>query len=358
ARVKRILDTRAAVGAVRPEDLGGTITVDPAMKAVLETVRIIAGTESRVLLSGETGTGKQVIARLIHSLSSRRDEPFVDVNCAAIPDTLLESELFGHEKGAFTSAEAQRIGRFEEAGRGTLFLDEIGEMSYAVQSKLLKVLQDGRFSRVGGSKTLTSQARIIAATNRDLEKEVALGRFRNDLFFRLHVMSVSLPPLRKRQGDIPLLAEHFLKRFSSPGQPARSFAPETLQTLQRYTWPGNVRELENTIERIALLHRSPIIGIDGLSERIAQAAGSFAPVAVAEAVVPASQMPYRQAKTRFEREYFESILGAANGNMAEAARRAGIDRGQFFRMLRRLKVSPERATSPNDELLNESIAHA
>jgi DNA-binding NtrC family response regulator len=357
ARVKRILDTRATIGAVRPEDLGGTITVDPAMKAVLETVRIIAGTESRVLLSGETGTGKQVIARLIHSLSSRRDEPFVDVNCAAIPDTLLESELFGHEKGAFTSADAQRIGRFEEAGRGTLFLDEIGEMSYAVQSKLLKVLQDGRFSRVGGSKTLTCQARIIAATNRDLESEVALGRFRNDLFFRLHVMSVSLPPLRKRQGDIPLLAEHFLKRFSTPAQPARAFAPETLQALQRYNWPGNVRELENTIERIALLHRAPIIGIDGLSERIAHAAGTFAPVAVAEQVIPSSQMPYHQAKSRFEKEYFAAILTSANGNMAEAARRAGIDRAQFFRMVKRMKIATPAPQPPPDDY-SAMIAHA
>ncbi|CAN5517628.1 sigma-54 dependent transcriptional regulator [soil metagenome] len=359
ARVKRILDTRAASGAVRPEDLGGTITVDPAMKAVLETVRIIATTESRVLLSGETGTGKQVIARLIHSLSTHRDEPFVDVNCAAIPDTLLESELFGHEKGAFTSADAQRIGRFEEAGRGTLFLDEIGEMSYAVQSKLLKVLQDGRFSRVGGAKTLTCQARIIAATNRDLEREVALGRFRSDLFFRLHVMSVSLPPLRKRQGDIPILAEHFLKRFSSPGEPPRSFAPETLQTLQRYNWPGNVRELENTIERIALLHRSPIIGMDALSERIVQTAGAFSPVPMAQPVIPASQMPYRQAKSRFEKDYFASILSAAGGNMAEASRRAGIDRAQFFRMVRRLKITPKQPTMTiGDDILPEPIPHA
>jgi DNA-binding NtrC family response regulator len=228
-------------------------------------------------------------------------------------------------------------------------------MSYAVQSKLLKVLQDGRFSRVGGSKTLQCQARIIAATNRDLEREVALGRFRSDLFFRLHVMAVALPPLRNRRGDIAILAEHFLKRFSKPDQPPRSFAPATLQALQAYSWPGNVRELENTIERIALLHRSPVIGLDGLPERIAQQAPAthlISPLAASQAqtaVTPAQvsspvHVPYRQAKAQFERTYFESLLAACQGNMAEASRRAGIDRGQFFRMLRRMKLRPADAS--------------
>jgi DNA-binding NtrC family response regulator len=227
-------------------------------------------------------------------------------------------------------------------------------MSYAVQSKLLKVLQDGRFSRVGSSRTLTCQARILAATNRDLEQEVAQGRFRSDLFFRLHVMSVYLPPLRKRQGDIPLLAEHFLKRFSQPGQPPRTFAPETLLALQRYSWPGNVRELENTIERIALLHRAPIIGIEALPERIAQSAGPITPAATSP-IAPPSQLPYRQAKSRFEREYFDSILKGSNGNMAEAARRAGLDRGQFFRMLKRLRLTAQRAPVIETD---EPLAHA
>jgi DNA-binding NtrC family response regulator len=348
ARVRRILGSeKGALPRTLPEDVGGVITADPQMKAVIETVRIIAGTESRVLITGETGTGKQVIARLIHNSSSRKDEPFVDVNCAAIPDTLLESELFGHEKGAFTGADAQRIGRFEEAGRGTLFLDEIGEMNYAVQSKLLKVLQDGRFSRVGASRTLQCQARIIAATNRELDKEVALGRFRSDLYYRLHVMTVALPPLRKRQGDIPLLAEHLLRKFSVRGERPHRFSSEVLTALQRYTWPGNVRELENTIERIALLYRStPVIGLESLPERIVQQS-------VGMTVAPAVSYtgPYREARKRFERDYFQSMLSQAQGNMAEAARRAGIDRSQFFRIVKRLGIATTPGKSSDEPLM-------
>ena len=254
--------------------LAELVSQDPAMKEVFEAVRKIALTDSRVLIQGETGTGKQLVSRAIHAFSERSPHPLVELNCAAIPDTLLESELFGHEKGAFTGASSRWLGRFEEAGRGTLFLDEIGEMGYAVQSKLLQVLQDGMFIRVGGKGAQRSEARIIAATNRDLQKDVEEGRFRADLFYRLNVITIFIPPLVERPGDIPLLANLFLKRFISADRPARRFTDEALEALKHYRWPGNVRELENVVERIAVLHPSERVGVEALPERIRQAAQS------------------------------------------------------------------------------------
>jgi DNA-binding NtrC family response regulator len=209
------------------------LSEDPAMKAIFDMVEAVARSDSRVLILGETGTGKQLIAQAIHDSSARRNEAFVEVNCAAIPENLLESELFGHERGAFTGATERRTGRFEEAGDGTLFLDEIGEMSFTVQSKLLRVLQGGKFNRVGGSATLQSRARVIAATNRDLQKDVEAGKFRADLFYRLHVITLTLPPLRRRIADVPLLAGHFLRRFRGGGRDVpREFSPEALRQLQ------------------------------------------------------------------------------------------------------------------------------
>jgi DNA-binding NtrC family response regulator len=276
ARVKRILEPPGAATNTgqKPHDL---ITTDPAMLSILETVEAVAPTKSRVLITGETGTGKQLIARAIHNYSPRRKKPFVDLNCAAIPDSLLESELFGHERGAFTGADRQRIGRFEEAGAGTVFLDEIGEMSFNVQSKLLKVLQDGIFNRVGGQQALLSEARVIAATNRNLETEAAEGRFRADLFYRLQVVTIHIPPLRKRPGDIPALADHFLSQFSADF-PGRRFSPAAHEALTRYNWPGNVRELENLVERIAVLHKSDVIDLDALPDRMVQRASGLSPL--------------------------------------------------------------------------------
>ena len=331
ARVKRIVEPQ---GSTLSPDANEFITKDPAMLSVMELVHTVAATNSRVLINGETGTGKQLIARAIHLASPRAGQPFVDLNCAAIPDTLLESELFGHERGSFTGADQRRIGRFEEAARGTLFLDEIGEMGYGVQAKLLKVLQDGSFNRVGGQKLLTSEARVIAATNRDLEKEAAEGRFRTDLYYRLHVVTITIPPLRKRPGDIPLLAEHFLGRFGN-GTNNRRFAPETLSALQRYPWPGNVRELGNLIERIAVLNPEPVIGLDALPERIVQQSLGFA------TQTATYTGRYSDAKDRFERDYVTSLLARHHGNMAAAARQAGIDRSQFFRMVQRLELDPK-----------------
>ncbi len=351
ARVRRIVQPAPAGPRPTPAvPFPGLVTTDPAMRTVLETVGVIAATDSRILITGETGTGKQVVARAIHTASPRRDEPFVDVNCAAIPDTLLESELFGHERGAFTGADARRIGRFEEAGRGTLFLDEIGEMNYAVQSKLLKVLQDGQFNRVGGQAALRSGARVIAATNRDLELEVAQGRFRSDLYYRLQVITLLLPPLRHRPGDVPILVEHFLQRFRRPPAPGAAapgpirFAPEAMQALMRYGWPGNVRELENMIERIAVLHRSgEPVGLDALPPRLlAQTSGPPSTLTSASPVTgqPRPMGSFRQAKGEFEREYVRAALAYAGGNMAEAARVAAMDRSQFFRMAKRHGATP------------------
>ena len=338
ARVKRILHTAAQPAAVSKQ-VGELVSQDPAMQSVLELVKTVANSSSRVLILGETGTGKQLIAKAIHHESPRRNEPFVDINCAAIPDTLLESELFGHEKGAFTGADRRRIGRFEEAGDGTIFLDEIGEMSYGTQSKLLKVLQDGKFSRVGGEEQLQCRARVITATNRDLEREAAEGRFRMDLFYRLHVVTIALPALRKRQGDVPLLANHFLKQFSTGGA-ERQFSPEALTVLQRYSWPGNVRELENLVERVAVLSRGPIIGVDALPERVVQQSMGSAASAIK------FSGPYGTAKEQFEREYVRSVLAQAMGNMAAAARMADMDRSQFFRMVKRLGMDPKHALMP------------
>jgi DNA-binding NtrC family response regulator len=312
------------------------LSEDPAMKAIFDMVEAVARSDSRVLILGETGTGKQLIAQAIHDSSARRAEPFVEVNCAAIPENLLESELFGHERGAFTGATERRTGRFEEARDGTLFLDEIGEMSFTVQSKLLRVLQGGKFNRVGGSATLQSRARVIAATNRDLQKEVEAGKFRADLFYRLHVITLTLPPLRRRVADVPLLAEHFLRRFRGSRDVPRSFSPEALQQLQRYSWPGNVRELEHLVERFAVLHDRPAIELSDLPEKIGRGATPASPSAP-DALL---QGDYATARAAFERAYLRETLKQARGNMAEAARRAGLDRSHYFRLVRRSGLEP------------------
>ena len=330
--------------AAAPE-AGGMVSEDPAMKAIFDMVGAVARSDSRVLILGETGIGKQLIAQAIHERSPRCREPFVEVNCAAIPENLLESELFGHERGAFTGATDRRTGRFEEAGRGTLFLDEIGEMSFTVQSKLLRVLQGGKFSRVGGSATLQSHARVIAATNRDLQQEAEAGRFRADLFYRLHVITLTPPPLRRRAGDVPLLAEHFLKKFRGPRATPLGFTPDALQRLQRYGWPGNVRELEHLVERFAVLHDRPDIAAADLPEKILRETGG-----AASAVIAAPETMLRgtlaEARAAFERAYVVETLRQARGNMAAAARQAGLDRSHYFRLVRRHGIEPKQYGSP------------
>ena len=248
--------------------LGGS----QALERVLKQARSAAATSATVLLCGENGTGKEMLARAIHQESPRASGPFVAVSCAALPETLIESELFGHERGAFTSAIQSRKGRFELANTGTLFLDEVGELSAAVQVKLLRVLQEREFERVGGTKTLTVDIRLIAASNRDLENEVKEGRFRQDLFFRLNVVPLSLPPLRERPEDIPLLAAHFATKLAEKhGQPTPELAPELIEVLQEYEWPGNVRELENLVERLVVLSNGPTLGMEFVPEKMLRA---------------------------------------------------------------------------------------
>ncbi len=333
ARITRILDEqRKFRDSSEPYRLGPLITQDANLKAIFDMVGLIAASNSRVLILGETGTGKQFFARAIHERSARAALPFVEVNCAAIPDSLLESELFGHEKGAFTGATERRLGRFEQAANGTIFLDEIGEVSAAVQAKLLRVLQDGGFERVGSGRTLTSNARVVTATNRDLAKEADAGRFRPDLFYRLNVVSLTLPPLRERAGDVPLLANHFARRFVIPGKPPIHFSDAALRVLEGYTWPGNVRELEHFVERLAVLNPGAEIGVRHLPEKVVQAK-TWRPMASSRAAT------YKEARIQFERQYVESLLAQSGGNMAEAARKAGLDRSQFFRMVRKHKLN-------------------
>jgi formate hydrogenlyase transcriptional activator len=235
----------------------------PALRKVLKLAQTVAPTDSTVLIYGETGTGKELIARVIHDLSPRRAKPFVKLNCAAIPTGLLESELFGHEKGAFTGAIAQRIGRFEVADSGTIFLDEIGEVPLELQSKLLRVLQEREFERLGSSRTLRADARLIAATNRDLELMVNELKFRSDLFFRLNVFPIQVPPLRERQEDIPLLVRHFTQQFSRRMNRVIDTIPSAaMDALCRYRWPGNIRELQNVIERTVIISPGPAFNLD------------------------------------------------------------------------------------------------
>jgi transcriptional regulator with GAF, ATPase, and Fis domain len=230
------------------------VGASPALRGVLRQTDQVAGTDSTVLITGETGTGKERVARAIHEASSRRDRVLVKVNCAALPAGLIESELFGHEKGAFTGAIARRIGRFELADGGTIFLDEVGDLPLELQAKLLHVLQEGEFERVGGTRTLRIDVRVIAATNRDIEKAVAEERFRADLYYRLKVFPIHVPPLRDRQEDIPLLVKYFARRYGAKlGRRIETVSPETMAALARYPWPGNVRELENVIERAVII---------------------------------------------------------------------------------------------------------
>ncbi len=267
-RLLREVSTLRAERAARwaPENIVGT---SPALRAAVELARRVAPTRSTVLVTGETGTGKELVAGLIHHLSPRADGPFVKVNCAALPETLLESELFGHERGAFTGAERTRIGRFEQASGGTLFLDEVGDLAPATQAKLLRVLQDQQFHRVGGTRVIRTDVRIVAATNQDLASAIRTGRFRQDLYFRLNVIGIHLPPLRERAADTEALARHFLEQFASElTRPCRSFSAAAWQRIRLHPWPGNVRELRNVIERAVLLAEGEQVEVDdvGLAE--------------------------------------------------------------------------------------------
>jgi DNA-binding NtrC family response regulator len=303
----------------------GIIARSPLMQAVIRDASMVAASETRVLITGESGTGKDVIASLIHSSSSRSAGPFVKVNCAAIPENLLESEFFGHEKGAFAGALQQRIGRFEEAKGGTIFLDEIGELPPAIQPKLLQVIHDGVFCRVGSSRTIRAEARVLAATSRDLEAEIAAGKLREDLFYRLNVIELHIPALRERPEDIMPLAGHFMEQFS---RRKSRFSSAAAECLNRYRWPGNVRELSNAMERTALLSKSEIILPEHLPGRIQSGAGA-----------PAGEPRAETRLDEIEREAILKALRKNNYNRTETARELAISRRALIYKLQRMRSS-------------------
>ncbi len=311
----------------------------PAMQAILEHTDVVAPTNASVLITGENGTGKELLAREIHSRSRRRQGPFAAVNCAAIPETLIESELFGYERGAFTGAESRKKGKFDLAHRGTLFLDEVGDMNMATQSKILRVLEDKIFQRVGGNRDIVVDVRIIAATNRDLEKMIASGDFREDLFFRLNVFPFHLPPLRERREDIPVLLERFLEEFSRLySKKGLSFSPEAVEILSAYAWPGNARELRNVVERLAILAKGQSIGSDLIPVSIRENSRAHAPVSELTDL-----HDYRQAKEGFEREFLRSWLERNDWNVTRTSEQIGLERSNLHRKIKQLGLSnPEK----------------
>lgn len=302
---------------------------DPKMKFVFRLIQDTAPTEANVLILGESGTGKELVARSIHNRSNRSDKPFIVINCAAYPDTLLESELFGHEKGAFTGALRQRIGRFEEADGGTIFLDEIGDITPQAQVKLLRVIQTQTFERLGGQKTIRINVRVVAATNRDLEQLIQQGRFREDLYYRLNVIPISIPPLRDRRNDIPILAKHFLGIFAAEqDKEVRSISHDAMQRLLEYQWPGNVRELENAIEHAVVVCKGNEIEARDLPSSVSH-------------IVYRSVQRERSATMRdAERMLLEQTLMECAWNKKEAARRLGIGRATIYAKIRRYKIMP------------------
>ncbi len=327
-RVNRVLIERlgASAGFVPGES--------PAMRELLDTAGRAAKSNTTVLLNGESGSGKQVIAEYLHRQSGRALGPFVYVNCVALSDELIESSLFGHEKGAFTGALARKEGRLEAAAGGTAFLDEVGDITPRLQTKLLHFLETNQFERVGGTRTITVDCRLIAATNRDLEAAVREGRFRQDLYFRLNVVRLRIPPLRERQDDIPILAQAFLDRFASELRRGKlKFASRTLQIMQGYSWPGNVRQLKNAIERMAVLARTDTLTCDLLPPEVFIQEAEGAGTAEEEC-----DLPLREAVRNFRREYISRTLAKTGGNQTRAARMLGLQRSFLNRLIKEMEL--------------------
>jgi len=303
------------------------------MKRLDEQIRSAAPSNSRVLITGENGSGKEIVARTLHRLSHRAEQAFVDVNCAAIPKELIESELFGHRKGAFTGAIDDRKGKFELADGGTLFLDEIGDMSLEAQAKVLRVLQEQTFQKVGGQQAITVDVRVIAATNKELENEIAAGHFRSDLFYRLNVLPIEVPPLRARGNDVVVLAEYFLRRFAAEtGMPKKRLAAGATSKLRAYHWPGNVRELRNVVERVAILTKGETIEAEDVQ------LGT-------RASVPAEvdgKLTLKEARDEFEKQYILSRLKEFAGNVSRTADALGVERSNLYRKLHAYGIRVER----------------
>ncbi len=331
-RLRQALEERLAGGRI----LGRS----PAFLKVIHQVMQIAPVRSTVLLTGESGVGKELVAEAIHQGSPRRDRPLVKVNCGALPEGLIESELFGHEKGAFTGAHQQRKGRFELADTGTIFLDEVSEMPLNTQVKLLRVLQEGEFERVGGSKTLKVDVRVVAATNQNLEEMVAAGTFRKDLYYRLNVIHLEIPPLRARSEDIPLLAQYFLDKFClENNRPPMGFTPEAMQALKQYLWPGNVRELENVVERAVALCTGPSVGLEDLPEELRQQSD------VEDKIV----IQVGASLEEIERLAIRQTLKKTGGDKEVTARILGIGLATLYRRLKEMDAKGDASAKTLDK---------
>jgi len=313
------------------------ISKSPCMHAVFELISNVAQTATTVLIEGETGTGKEQVARAIHQASQVRTGPMIAVNCAALPETLLESELFGHEKGAFTSAVGKRAGRFELANGGTILLDEVGDIPASMQAKLLRVLQERRFERVGGTESIEVDVRVIGATNRSLQKLVQEGKFREDLYYRINVVKIDLPPLRERREDIPLLAAYFAEKFARPGDPPKKIPPQTMEVLLNYAWPGNIRELENAIERACVTSQNGSILPQYFPTEVLHTTSSrpMGPVDVSQPLPDV----LRQLQADVEQEYIRKVLEQCHGNVTNCAQRCGISRRSLSAKLRAYQIN-------------------
>ncbi len=335
---------RRAGGKYDVENIAGQ---SQPMQEVFRLIHKVAPTDSTVLILGESGTGKELVARAIHYQSSRKDFPLVTVNCGAIPSELLESELFGHEKGAFTGAVRTRVGRFEMAQGGTVFLDEIGDMPPMLQVKILRVLQEHQFERVGGTRTIDVDIRVLAATNQDLAARVAAGDFREDLFYRLNVVPIQVPPLRERRSDIPLLCEHFLERFAQQkGLELKTLSPEVAEALTRYDWPGNVRELENLLERMVVLAEDEVIGSDSLPPKLLDpAAGELTNGGLEElpeVELPPQGLNLKAAVDQMERKLILKALQRSGGNKTQAAALLGLNRTTLVEKMKKMGLTSGR----------------
>jgi DNA-binding NtrC family response regulator len=301
------------------------LSKNPRMHAIFELISNVGHTNTTVLIEGETGTGKEQVARAVHGASHHREGPFVAINCAALPETLLESELFGHEKGAFTSAVGQRRGRFEMANDGAIFLDEVGDVPASMQAKLLRVLQERAFERVGGTETIQVNVRVIAATNRSLKQLVKDGKFREDLYYRLNVVKIDLPPLRDRTEDIPLLIAHFTQKYAHGSEPAKQISPEAVEVLLNYSWPGNIRELENAIERACVTTRDPVIQIKNLPADVINPPKAASASMAVDLGRPLAEL-VRDAVAQIESEYIRKALTKTHGHIGRCAEICGLSR--------------------------------
>jgi two-component system nitrogen regulation response regulator NtrX len=309
----------------------------PVMRALMEKIEKVASTPARVLITGDNGTGKELVARALHRMSPRAAKPFIEVNCAAIPGELIESELFGHMKGSFTGAIADRAGKFESANKGTLFLDEIGDMSLAAQAKVLRVLQDNVITRIGSSKPISVDVRVIAATNKSLESEITAGKFREDLYYRLNVVPIHVPPIRERREDIPILAQYFAATLSArEGIPPRTFTPDALERLTSLDWPGNVRELRNTVERLLILASDPQISARDIDRLAGQRALDDAGLATLTQC-----RTFEEFKDAAERAFLLNKLREFDWNVSETARAVEMPRSNLYKKIERYSLSRE-----------------